>query len=160
MDNAIVQGEFVTYSHVKTRKTFSITIEFPEEQALHVLNTLGSPIGGNSKPVAVALLDNSAVKQPTQNNNTLSKNEKSEGEKLRIRAVMLCGDREFQDYAEDILPSGVYSDCALELVYRYCDITSRSELTHNEEAQEKFKQLDRGFHAWKVEQQYADNLSR
>jgi len=53
---SVVSGEFVTFKHIKTRKAFVIEIEFPEEIGQQVLATLGMPIGGESKTVAVALL--------------------------------------------------------------------------------------------------------
>lgn len=159
IDNAIVQGEFVTYSHLKTRKTFSIVIEFPEEQALHVLNTLGSPIGGNSKPVAVALLNSEIDRVSYSPGET---REQTQGEKLRTRAVLLCKDRDFQIFLESFDRNIIIfnENAARTFLIDYCNISSRSELTIKIEAQNKFKELLEKYKDWQVEQQYADNLER
>lgn len=159
MEHAVVDGEFVTYSHIKTRKTFSIVIEFPEEQALHVLNTLGSPVGGNSKRVAVCLLNEQSANPVIRENGT------TEGEKLRIRAVMLCKDSEFHDFVKSQTSLGSTTDPQgynRHFICRYCQIKSRSELATNIEAQKKFKELDRKYKEWlnPIENQYADNLNR
>ena len=175
-DNAIVSGEFVTYSHLKTRKTFSIVIEFPEEQALHVLNTLGSPIGGNSKPVAIALLNQSnsmpfeqiKFESEISGLNQLSNcAEKTEGEKLRVRAIMLCKDSNFQDYARQFFHQmpGSFGVVTTEImtshyIKYYCNIKSRSELATNVKAQANFKELLEKYKDWQFENNYADNLSR
>lgn len=85
----------------------------------------------------------------------LSPVEKSEGDKIRERACILCGDRDFQEWL------GLYSEeSTASYMRRYCNIKSRSELTTNKEAQAKFKELDRKFKSWKFEQRYADNLER
>ena len=164
-ESAIVNGEFVTYSHVKTRKVFTITIEFPEENALHVLNTLGSPIGGNSKPVAIALLDKSIVTKPQINcdnkNHNVTEKITTEGEKLRTRAVMLCRDNQFQQYIADIhYHQKATEQDAIDYIYLFCQIKSRSEIATNKNVQEAFSILLREYGTWKVSNMYADNLSR
>lgn len=153
MDNAIVQGEFCTFRHIKTRKAFVIEIEFPEEQGQEVLKVLGMPIGGESKPVAIALLNKEVLK--VSNSTDL----KTEGEKLRTRAVLLCKDKLFQEYAA-ILPEYASEYAAIMHLKNECDIESRSELAHNIEAQTKFKELLAKYDTWKLENQYKDNLGR
>ena len=157
-DKAVVRGEYVTYSHIKTRKTFSITIEFPEEEALYVLNVLGAPIGGKSKPVAVCLLDKTVTEKTVSNSTPL---DTIEGERLRVRAVMLCKDDQFIDYVSDHdFRGNSYSrheGGAAQYIYDYCNIESRSELTANIDAQNRFKKLDQEFKDW---QRYGENLDR
>ncbi len=169
-ESAIVEGEFVTYSHVKTRKVFTITIEFPEESALHVLNTLGAPVGGDSKPVAVALLDKSIVDLRPFSERVLdmtptvySKTELTEGEKLRTRAIMICKDEQFQRFVADVLSDIGYAisvNDARDAVCDYCSIKSRAELATNKDAQDAFNVMLRQFDEWKVSNRYAENLSR
>lgn len=57
MEHAIIQGEYVTFKHLKTRKVVVLEIEIAEERFQEVIAILGMPIGGESKPVAVVLLD-------------------------------------------------------------------------------------------------------
>lgn len=159
-DNAVVQGEYVTYSHIKTRKTFSITVEFPEEQALQVLNTLGAPVGGWSKPVAVCLLDKTVTEKTVSNSTPLE----SEGDKVRVRAVILCKEESFARFldATSYNLAEFNEQAAKECLIDYCGIFSRSELTTNPEAQKKLKELDRQYKEWlnPVDEQYKDNLER
>jgi len=98
-------------------------------------------------------------------NNAHTQNEKSEGDKIRIRAVILCKDDLFRNYLRSIIyvtakdEDGLYDTCK-DFILRQCDIESRSELTTNKEAQEKFRQLDQKFKDWQFEQKYPDNLTR
>lgn len=160
---AIVQGEYITFKHVKTRKVVILEVEVPEELFQDVITKLGMPIGGESKPVAVALLNKSA--QPIDN----YKVEKTEGEKLMTRAVMLCKDNDFAEFCnsqymyphdfDNIVAEG-REKLAIDYIYHQCQIESRSELITNEDAQVRFLGLLRQFDAWKVSKRYADNLSR
>jgi len=101
--------------------------------------------------------------------------EKSEGDKLRVRAVLLCKDKYFQEFSwneadlngfninlssspEDVARSP--EDVARNYIYRLCNIKSRSELTTNLDAQKLFRDLDRKFNDWQFENRYADNLER
>lgn len=158
MEHAVVAGEYVTFKHVKTRKVVVLEIEVPEEGFQEVITKLGMPVGGESKPVAVALLDKEALNQ-----SDLTPKEQTEGEKLRTRAVLLCKSGEFPAFVNHSLPSSVgtpsESECAW-FIRNACGIGSRSVLTTNLEAQAKFKQLLEQFESWKLEQQYKDNLER
>lgn len=157
-DKAVVRGEFITFKHIKTRKMFCIEIEFPEEEGASVLEVLGMPIGGISKPVAVCLLDKSKI---LTKDNPKKVSEKTEGEKLVIRAILLCKDQHFQrfarhnDYEAD-------EEGARYFVLDRCGIKSRSELATNEIAQEHLKAIDRDYKNWlnPVDDIYKDNLER
>ena len=158
MENAVVSGEYVTFKHVKTRKMVILEIEVPEERFQDVINILGMPIGGESKPVAVALLDKSIVTEPESNCDRV-------GENIRTRAVLLCKDLSFQAFSSwntiFSLKAGLADDeVAKNFIYRGCCINSRSELATNIDAQIRFKKLLADFDAWKVSRQYADNFNR
>ncbi len=94
--------------------------------------------------------------------------EKSEGERLRTRAIMLCKDDLFlqyiavldTEYARTDIGYAPTENAARLAICYYCNIKSRSELAHNKNAQEAFNVLLRNFREWKVSNQYADNLSR
>jgi hypothetical protein len=156
---AILSGDFSSFKHIKTRKVFVIEVEFPEEMGRQVLEVLGMPIGGESKPVAVALLDKSVISKKEAT-------ELTEGDKLRTRAVLLCKEEKFQSFIiSNYLPEGSYSSLdnanyAKMTILDLCGINSRSELATNLDAQDAFNALLRQFNEWKVSQQYADNLNR
>lgn len=163
---SIVSGEFCTFRHIKTRKAFVIEVEFPEEQGQEVLRVLGMPIGGESKHVAVALLDKSVISKMESANNAQSnypeKPDSSEGDNLRVRAVMLCKDREFQIFLESLDKEIIVfnESHARKFLLNYCNITSRSSLAINVIAQNLFKNLLERYKDWQFENQYSDNLNR
>lgn len=184
---AIVSGDYTTFKHVKTRKVVVLEIEVPEERFQEVISKLGMPIGGESKPVAVALLDTQIASKPDVVGNSdvqqsdfdgyfhkskmppnyggvapLNDAQQTEGDKLRVRAVMLCRDLLFQSFLAH--KTGLVSQAPEERARNYilnrCMIISRSELTHNLEAQAKFRELLAKFDSWKLQNQYQDNLNR
>ncbi len=158
MDNAIIQGEYVTFKHVKTRKVVVLEIEINEESFQDVISKLGMPIGGESKPVAVALLDKQLYNKPP----VVGKSDiqQTEGEKLRTRAVLLCDDILFHKYLISMEMDNVSDKSAREYICNNCHINSRSELATDEAAQRDFKDILNRFDAWKVSNRYANNLSR
>jgi hypothetical protein len=148
--HAVVSGEYITFKHVKTRKMVILEIEVPEEQFQHVINTLGMPIGGESKHVAVALLTDQPVKPQTLEN----------GDKMRTKAVLLCQDQLFQEYCHKVL-GATWSEFGAKLaVYDCCAITSRSELATNADALHRFATMVDHYNTWKTSQLYKDNLER
>lgn len=164
--SAIVSGEYVTFKHIKTRKMVVLEIEVPEEMFQDVITKLGMPIGGESKPVAVALLNHTDIHTPVTPKNT---QEQTEGDKLRVRAVMLCRDDNFVEFCNKhwITPYNLRDKniderekIAVWWIYHFCNIESRSELTTNIEAQNKFKELLEKYKTFQLENQYADNLER
>lgn len=155
---SIIHGEFTHFRHIKTRKVVVLEVEIPEEAFQDTISKLGMPIGGESKPVAVALLAN---KTPIIDSCNIS----PEGERLRTRAIMLCKDVNFwsyitflYDYTTEELNNPEI--LATNEIYRMCNITSRSELATNVGAQESFKNILSLFITWKIENQYKDNLKR
>ena len=90
--------------------------------------------------------------------------EKSEGEKLRQRACMLCQDPKFAEFLDNTHYSlaELNSQASKECLYEYCGILSRKELVLNVNAQIRFKDLDRQYKEWlnPIDEQYEDNLSR
>jgi hypothetical protein len=157
MNNAIIQGEYVTFKHIKTRKAVVLEIEVAEEYFNKVINTLGMPIGGQSKPVAVALLDESVTKKTVSNSTGL---EKTEGEKMVTQAVMYCKDEMFYNFLTSRYKAPATEGAAIAFIYGACDIKSRSELKDDTSAQIRFKELVEQFKDWKFENNYEDNLNR
>ena len=172
----VIKGEYTTFKHIKTRKAVVLEVEVPEEHFQDVIAKLGMPIGGESKPVAVCLLQSANNAQSncketldsstTEESSTVSKKEQSEGDRMRVRAHCLCVEATFQKFARSYMSVRYKTtvDCtefaATRFIYNECNITSRSELTTNEEAQALFKQLDQEYKDWQFEQRYPDNLNR
>lgn len=137
----VVAGEYVTFKHVKTRKCVVLEIEVPEEQFEDVIDKLGMPVGGNSKPVAIALLDESKV----------TKAPKVESDnKIVTRAVMLCKEVAFQRFALEHGEFGeeISEDNAAEYIKNYCKIDSRSKLKDDIDAQREFADMVLGYKYW------------
>ena len=156
-EHAVVSGEYITFKHVKTRKVVVLEIEVPEERFQDVINKLGMPVGGESKPVAVCLLDSDIVKPITK------LTERTEGEKLVVQAVLTCKDASFQRYIQIFVGKWSQDEQgARQFILDYCEIESRSELATNRTAQKSFKSLDKGYKNWlnPVDKVYADNLTR
>lgn len=95
--------------------------------------------------------------------------EKTRGEKLRIQAAILCKNPKFQEFCYQLEKRinvdeyGLSSEDGTKLIL--CDrlkILSRSEIAHDKNVQEKFKQFYKEYNDWlnPVDEQYADNLSR
>ena len=134
-DKAVVSGEYTSFKHVKTRKVVTLEIEVPEERFQEVINILGMPVGGESKPVAVCLLD----KDVLAGNNPEPK-EQTEGEKLRTRAVMLCRDKEFQIFLGCKNITVIENEQrAKEYLCGHLGITSRSEIATDIRARNAFR---------------------
>lgn len=57
MTPAVIRGTFSDWRPVKTRGVLQLVIEVPVEQAQHVMDTLGFPMPGEEKFVAVALMN-------------------------------------------------------------------------------------------------------
>ncbi len=163
-DSAIISGEFAHFKHIKTRKVVVLEIEIPEEMFQDAISKLGMPIGGESKPVAVALLNKSDICRHSQVAPSpdigISISEKSEGERLRVLAIMRCKDAVFQQFCHELYSFNQNELGAKALITHYCHINSRSELTTNEEAQRLFYELECKYKDWLFEQQHADNLGR
>lgn len=159
-DNCAIMGSYTTFKHIKTRKVVVLEVEVAEEYFEEVISKLGMPIGGESKPVAVALLSNGIYNKPSVVGS--SNIQQTEGEKLRIRAVLLCRERDFQIFCESLNRDIIVfnENAAREFILIYCKINSRSDLAKNIEAQVLFKQLLEKYKDWQAENNYADNLNR
>lgn len=159
-----IRADYRTTRHIPSRKCYQIIFEVPEEEFPEVCSVLGYPQTGGNTYVGIALLDKSICDSNNRNVTEKITGEPTEGERLRTRAVMLCNDDIFQGYcisfggSSAVIPTR-QDGCATYIRY-YCGIESRAEIATNINAQNKFKQLLAEFKAWKLSEQYADNLSR
>jgi hypothetical protein len=138
----------------------SLTV-LPEDMPMELLQApMGTPYGlamvpiDYDNPEPVTSID---IGIPTDPDTGITVSEKSEGDKIRVRAVMLCKDAEFQKYLfGNVNPShpGTNETAAKIHITTQCDISSRSELTENKEAQAKFRELDSQFTEWRQQQDF------
>tara|TARA_R110002126_G_scaffold196305_1_gene344287 strand:- start:859 stop:1431 length:573 start_codon:yes stop_codon:yes gene_type:complete len=133
---------------------------------------MGSPYGLAMVPIQYddtpPNLDHFESYKENRNVTTKITTEKSEGDKLRQRACILCGEASFQKYVQEVYVS--LDECELGetaenlarcMIVDECNIDSRKELVTNKEAQEKFRELDRAYIEWgkpSVDEQYKHNL--
>lgn len=155
-NKSVILASFTHFRHIKTRKVVILECEVAEELFQDTISKLGMPIGGESKPVAIALLKET-VKEPWFAPTP-------ESEKLRVRSVLLCKNPDFQRYLEEITadyqPTHKLEEFATTYIYNHCNINSRSELATNPEAQTKFKEILSKYETWKLSKTYEDNLNR
>ena len=98
-----------------------------------------------------------------ENSNATTKvAEKTEGDKLRERACILCKEKDFQTYVNQIGAYGYNEAGARLFIYVECEIESRKTLVTCEAAQVLFKNMDRQYKEWlnPIEDQYKDNLEQ
>ena len=151
-------ADYRTNKHIPSRKCYQLILEVSEEAFPEVCDILGYPRTGENTYVGIALLDKAILSKKETT-------EQSEGEKLRTRAVLICKDKLFCEFITEempqIRPNGTANeDDAAFFIRTTCHISSRSMLATNEQAQQSFRALMDRFNAWKLEQQYKDNLSR
>ncbi len=152
---SVVSGEYVTFKHVKTRKVVILEIEIPEEGFQDVISKLGMPIGGDSRPVAVALLNKEII---TDIGIPISAEPMDRG--VCIRAIMLCKDMSFWKFCYKKSFCTENEAGAEAYLKDFCRIKSRSELSTNEYARRRFCELDHAYKNWLFEQRHADSLER
>jgi len=136
----------------------TVTIH-PSDMPMELLQApMGTPYGLAMIPIDY---DNPDVSKMES-----TQKEKSEGEKLRERACILCQEEEFQSWIIELdTPgfhnySGMVLDFCKNAVYKHCNIKSRSELATNKEAQTKFRQILDRFNQWKSQNRYGDDLDK
>ncbi len=163
-----IRADYRTTKHVPSRKCYQLVMEVPEEDFPSVCQVLGYPRTGENTYVGIALLDKSVIRENgtteqrvnNAQSNSPEKPDSSESDKLRVRAVMLAKENDFQQFLKDVYFSAPSEIAARNTMCNICHIESRSELATNEAAQARFAELLVRFHSWKIEQQYPDNIWR
>ena len=160
---AAITAELEELRPVKTRKVLQIVCEVPMESADAVLEALGGfPIPGQSRPVAIALLN---PKEIALNHTDAATAEQTPEEPERLkggarakRAGILCNDPAFQYWLSkrwgghwkvySCHGEMTHSDIAANVVRRLCGVQeSRAELDHNETAGLVWDQIDADYRA-------------
>lgn len=148
-DAAILSGEFCSFKHIKTRKQFVIEIEFPEEMGQEVLRILGMPIGGQSKPVAIALLSSQA------HNHAPAAVDSNIPQSLTQKAGILCNDPLYWQFRRVL-----DADEAKKALCRSCKVTSRKDISRGTFAGDRFLTELNDFSAWKRAYGHEATLTR
>ncbi len=165
-----IQADYRTHKHIPSRKCYQLIMEVAEENFPEICRVLGYPQTGENTFVGIARIKNPPA-EIAGGNIGIPISEKSEGEKLRTRAVMLCKEEMFYEFIKSrarlqnsyIPPKGerqTNEQWCITSVYNHCSISSRSELATDELAQRLFYELDCKYKDWLFEQQHIDNLGR
>lgn len=150
LDVAAIQGTFSDYRLVKGRGVLQIVVEIPVEAQAQAFAALGYPEPGKDIHVAVARLQPIVASQdkPAERDAAgaclggpdpgppLSR-PKTEGERARIRAVMLCQDQRFRRWSNML-----WGENSADWLRGRLGIASRSELATNPAALKRFLALE------------------
>ena len=136
---ATFKGDYCDLRFVKSRQVCQIVIEIPIEQGAEFVARFGTPLPGKNVPVALARIDENAVKE-------------KKGGKLCQRAAILCGEPAFWKFLDEKTTSGLghNEDYSTHYLRGYCGVSSRRELDHNDEAGRKFFDLVAQYEVWKT----------
>jgi hypothetical protein len=135
------KGDYVDLKFIKTRKVAQVHIEIAIEEAAQFIAAFGAPNPSSGIPIAMARIDPNAVPE-------------RKGGKLAQRAGILCNEGAFWKFLnERYTREGDYVEsinrAAIE-VRKICEISSRLQLDHDEEAARKFKDLESSYKAWMI----------
>lgn len=154
-EHRVVKGNLVEVRNVNNHKVARFWVDVPAEEALDIINKLGSwPTMVNPIPVAVARL--TAPVEPVQPappqepEKPVSEVLKPKGGRLAQQAGMACSDKLFQHFLHDEHDYGIRdADEAKRAVYEICEIDSLAWLDHDPKAAVIFDKLMADFEAWK-----------
>jgi hypothetical protein len=132
-----LNATFSDFRLVKTRQVAQFIFEVDLTQADAALRLLGGvPQPGGERWVTIAPVEDGGGFRPEP-----SPSVKTEGERIRTRAVLLCKDPRYGAW----LGYGDDEEAAACHMQRYCKIHSRSELATNVEAQKRYLELERRY---------------
>lgn len=135
---AAIAGTFADIKTVRTRGVGQIVVEFPIERYAEVVNLFGAPTGETW--LAVAKMNVEAEEQPARQED---KPCRSFSDLPRSQqAALCCQDEAFSNWLRCTFGGGPDdpSDTA-DIVRRFCDVSSRSELDRFAIAGERWERL-------------------
>ena len=131
----MIKATFSDFRLVRTRSIVQLIFELPIEQADSAL----AELGGIPQPSQERWVDIGKTELPEEGWTVFRpKPSLTEPEKLRLRAVMLCKDVQFQNW----LGMDLTEEDAANWLRSKLGIASRSELVVNEAAQQAFLQIE------------------
>lgn len=163
----VIRADYSNWRPVAGRKVLQLILEVPIEQTADVMEKLGFPLPGESKWVAVALLDkNGPVAEPVDAADLKSADESRVGSNptgahhkdrkpfsslpLSQQAAIRCQDADFQIYLQR--PN---ADETADEVRLICDVDSRSKLVLNSDAGARWLRLEAQYQQYLTTQRYA-----
>lgn len=165
----VIRGDFTNFKLVQGRKVAQLVVEIPIEEAQAALTKLGMPIPGESRWVAVALLNeggdsSSQSERQTRNLEVVGATPAPSPTKdhrkfsdlpLSQQAGIRADERDFQDYLSSKPEFFDYAHLdPAEKVRRICGVTSRSKLIRNTDGGDKWEQLEIGYQAYLTDRMY------
>jgi hypothetical protein len=128
---AVIRGTLSEIKPVKTRSIWQIVVEIPVEQAQSAIDTLGVPVPGKERWVAVALLDAaSSAPQPAPAPEPDKPRRRFQDLPRSQQAGMRCEEPEFASWMKQKNP-GAWNASGGEVagaVRWLCAVNSRAEL--------------------------------
>lgn len=135
MTAAAIKATYSDYRRVKGRKVLQLIFEVPIEQAPEVHQAFGEPAPDGSMWVAIARLAEGTAERP-------------KGGRLAQKAGIMCSEAAFAEFVR----GKKFNGTTAEYVHRFCQVSSRALLDHDEEAARRFHDLELSYNAWiKVE---------
>lgn len=133
MSPAAIQGDYMDLRFIKSRKVCQVVIEIPIEAGASFVAAFGTPNPATGVPVAIARIDPNATQE-------------RKGGKLAQRAGILCGEGAFTVFlSEKYRLAGMPADEMLRLI---CNVLSRAELDHSDDAARQFLEIEANYKAW------------
>lgn len=127
----------------------TVTFQLPDDTPQHPFRGLkAGPTHGQRLALSIALIADDETQSPPADNQP-----KEKGKSRAQMAGILCADARFRRFlAEDIAPCegvAVFDlDMAADAVRHFCEVSSRSELDTNDQAQWRWDTLVGHYKAW------------
>ena len=141
MTQAAFKATYSDLRFVKSRKVAQIVLELPIEQADGFIQAFGTPNPASETWCAIArLYIANEQKQPQKTHKTKSWDEL----RLSQQAAIRCADETYRHWlcVDD-------EESAKEQVRKACEIDSRAELDTDEQAADKWRQMETEYADWK-----------
>ena len=136
---AAMQADYCDLRFIKGRKVCQIVLELPIEAGAQFVSMFGTPDPSKTIPVGIAKLDPNAKPE-------------RKGGKLAQRAGILCAEPAFKVFLTENWTGAMkdMNDDVVEVTRYICDVETRRQLDHDEEAARKFHDLELSYNAWKI----------
>lgn len=139
---AAISASLVDVRNVAAHKCVKLEIHVPAEQAPLVMEAFGWPTMVDPVPVAIARLAGNVT--------SIERAKDSQRDKLTMIASIKCGEPVFRVFLHEKYGYNPQtSDEAAEAVREICKVDSRRQFSQNEEAAQRWRDLEAEFNAWR-----------